>query len=275
VAALLVVSTPGQARAQGIGDLAVAPTRIILEGRARTAQVSLLNKGSATAIYRISIINMQMTESGEYNRVEESGVDGGYADSLVRYAPRRVELTPGKSQTVRIILRKPSGLKEGEYRSHILFQAVPDPTVGQSVEMTTKDEELSIRLIVVPAITIPLIVRHGKLSASASLSDFRLDSDNSTPDGKPVLNFRISRSGSRSLFGDISVTYQPAGSTEKYVVGLINQLAVYTPNSHRNVALPLQVPEQIKLSAGRLLVEYRAQSAEEGDTLTRAEVELR
>jgi P pilus assembly chaperone PapD len=275
VAALLVVSTPGQARAQGIGDLAVAPTRIILEGRARTAQVSLLNKGSATAIYRISIINMQMTESGEYNRVEESGVDDGYADSLVRYAPRRVELTPGKSQTVRIILRKPSGLKEGEYRSHILFQAVPDPTVGQSVEMTTKDEELSIRLIVVPAITIPLIVRHGKLSASASLSDFRLDSDNSTPDGKPVLNFRISRSGSRSLFGDISVTYQPAGSTEKYVVGLINQLAVYTPNSHRNVALPLQVPEQIKLSAGRLLVEYRAQSAEEGDTLTRAEVELR
>lgn len=275
VGALLLLGSAHHAAAQNIGDLAVAPTRIILEGRDRAAQVSLLNKGSNTAVYRISVINMRMTESGEYQRVEETGTAGFYADSLVRYAPRQVELKPGKSQTVRIILRKPSGLPEGEYRSHILFQAVPDPTVGQSVEMTTKDEGLSIRLIVVPAITIPLIVRHGKLSASASLSNFRLDSDNRTPDGKPILNFRINRTGTRSLFGDISVTYRPAGSNDEYVVGQINQLAVYTPNSHRNVALPLQVPERVKLSAGRLIVEYRAASAAEGDMLARAQVDIR
>ena len=94
---LLVLPTPGPAHAQGIGDLAVVPTRVILEGRERTAKVSVLNRGSETATYRISIINMQMTESGEYRRVTESGVDGGYAESLVRYAPRQVELAPGKS----------------------------------------------------------------------------------------------------------------------------------------------------------------------------------
>ena len=264
----------GPGRAQGIGDLAVAPTRIILEGRERTAQVSLLNKGSVPATYRISIINMQMTESGEYRRVEESGADGGYADSLVRYAPRQVELAPGKSQTVRIMLRKPGGLKEGEYRSHILFQAVPDPTVGQSVEVTTEEEGLSIRLIVVPAITIPLIVRHGKLEATASLSNLQLATASAAPDGRPSLTFQIDRSGARSVFGDIAIAYRPPGG-EDYIIGEISQLAVYTPNSHRIVTLPLRVPEHITLSGGRIAVQYRARDDEgKGDVLATAELKL-
>jgi P pilus assembly chaperone PapD len=272
---LLLLSTPGPAHAQGIGDLAVAPTRIILEGRERTAQVSLLNKGSVPATYRISIINMQMTESGEYRRIEETGVDGGYADALVRYAPRQVELAPGKSQTVRIILRKPGGLKEGEYRSHILFQAVPDPTAGQSVEATTTEQGLSIRLIVVPAITIPLIVRHGKLEATASLSDLQLVAAGATPDAPPALAFRINRSGARSVFGDISIAYHPPGSKEEYIIGEINQLAVYTPNAHRRVTMPLHVPEHVKLAGGRIAVQYRAHDdTGKGKLLATAELKL-
>ena len=273
--ALPVLSAPGPAPAQGIGDLAVAPTRIILEGRARTAQVSLLNKGSIPATYRISIINMQMTESGEYRRVEETGVDGGYADALVRYAPRQVELAPGKSQTVRIILRKPGGLEEGEYRSHILFQAVPDPTAGQSVEVTTREEGLSIRLIVVPAITIPLIVRHGKLAATASLSNLQLAAAGATPDGRPALAFQINRAGDRSVFGDISIAYHPPGSTEEYIIGEINQLAVYTPNSHRRVTMPLRVPEHVTLAGGRIAVQYRARDDDgKGDVLATGQLNV-
>jgi P pilus assembly chaperone PapD len=274
-ATLLVLSASGPARAQGIGDLAVVPTRIILEGRQRTAQVSLLNKGSATATYRISIINMQMTESGEYRRVTESGVERGYAGSLVRYAPRQVELAPGDSQTVRIILRKPGGLKEGEYRSHILFQSVPDPTAGQSVEATTREDGLSIRLIVVPAITIPLIVRHGKLEATTSLSNLQLDTSSATPDGRPSITFRINRSGERSVFGDVSITYVPRDSTQEYIIGEITQLAVYTPNAHRNVTMPLRVPEGVQLSGGRIAVQYRAHDGGgSGDVLAAAQLNV-
>jgi P pilus assembly chaperone PapD len=272
---LIVLPTPGPAHAQGIGDLAVVPTRIILEGRERTAKVSVLNRGSETATYRISIINMQMTESGEYRRVTESGVDGGYAESLVRYAPRQVELAPGKSQTVRIILRKPGGLNEGEYRSHILFQAVPDPTAGQSVEATTTEEGLSIRLIVVPAITIPLIVRHGKLEATATLSNLRLATGSATPDGQPALEFRINRNGDRSVFGDISIAYYPPGSNQEYIIGEITQLAVYTPNSHRSVTMSLHVPEHVRLAGGRIAVQYRAHAGNsKGDVLATAELKL-
>lgn len=276
IAAVLVALLPvGAAHAQGIGDLAVVPTRVVLEGRERAAQVSVLNKGSVRATYRISIINMQMTETGEYRRVEETGVGGGYADSLVRYAPRQVQLAPGKSQTVRIILRKPSGLEEGEYRSHILFQAVPDPTIGQSVEVTTKEEGMSIRLIVVPAITIPLIVRHGTLDATATLSNLRLAKSDASFKGQPTLTFQIDRSGKRSVFGDIMIAYRPPGDGEEYIIGEISQLAVYTPNAYRIVTLPLHIPESVKLSGGRIAIQFRARDDDgKSDVVATAEMNV-
>lgn len=259
-------------QAQGVGDLAVAPTRIVLEGRTRSAQVTLLNKGTDKAVYRISVINMQMTDAGEYRRVEEKGVAAGYAESLIRFAPRQVELEPGKAQTVRILLRKPPDLTQGEYRSHILFQAVPDPKTGQSIEMSTSEEGLSVRLIVVPGITIPLIVRHGELSASASLSGFDIISGAGSTEG-PSLSFQINRTGNRSIFGDITATYDTGGG-DKYVIGEISQLAVYTPNARRKVVLRLRVPEKVKLSGGRLLVEYRARADDGGKVLASATVRV-
>lgn len=270
--ALLMIAglTPGAdtARAQGVGDLAVAPTRIVLEGRTRSAQISLLNRGTVTAIYRISIINMQMTNSGEYKRVETSGIEEGHADKLIRHAPRQVELEPGKSQTVRVLLRKPANLPDGEYRSHILFQAVPNPETGQSVEMATNRDGLSIRLVVVPGITIPLIVRQGGLAATASLTNLGLSKANGA-----TLSLRINRTGTRSLFGDIAVTYITADGSE-YVVGEISQLAVYTPNTHRTITLSLRVPDGVKLNGGSMRVEYRARPEDGGETIASTRIKV-
>lgn len=263
---------PNAAFAQGVGDLAVAPTRIVLEGRTRSAQISLLNRGTETAIYRISIINMQMTDSGEYKRVETSGIDEGHADKLVRHAPRQVKLEPGKSQIVRILLRKPADLSDGEYRSHILFQAVPNAETGQSVEMATSSQGLSIRLIVVPGITIPLIVRQGELAATASLSNIGLSKATGSENG-PTLSIRINRSGTRSLFGDIAVTYITADGGE-YVVGEINQLAVYTPNTQRAIKMSLRVPDGVKLNGGQMRVEYRARPEDGGDIIASTRIKV-
>ena len=50
-APLLAVSTPAQA---GIGDLLVAPTRVVLDGR-KGAEIILNNIGEEPATYRVSI----------------------------------------------------------------------------------------------------------------------------------------------------------------------------------------------------------------------------
>ena len=102
--------------------LLVTPSRVVFEDRTRTAQVTLVNKGSETATYRISFIRQNMTEDGKFVPAEkdESGL---YSDTMVRYSPRQITLSPGQSQVVRLMLRKPKNLPDGEYRSHMLLCA--------------------------------------------------------------------------------------------------------------------------------------------------------
>ena len=49
----------------GAGDLLVAPTRVVLEGTKRGAELTLLNVGAKPATYRISFLEMEMTPEGE------------------------------------------------------------------------------------------------------------------------------------------------------------------------------------------------------------------
>jgi len=63
--ALLALSSLGTvAQAQSVGDLLIAPTRLVLEGDTRTASLTLLNIGKDTATYRISFIHLRMTATG-------------------------------------------------------------------------------------------------------------------------------------------------------------------------------------------------------------------
>lgn len=57
----------------GAGDITVTPTRIMLEGRTRSATISLANTGARKATYRLAIVNMRMTENGGFERIEEGG----------------------------------------------------------------------------------------------------------------------------------------------------------------------------------------------------------
>ena len=59
-ATLLATTTPAAA---GIGDLLVAPTRLVLDGR-RGTEVVLNNIGDEEATYRISVEFRRMTSDG-------------------------------------------------------------------------------------------------------------------------------------------------------------------------------------------------------------------
>ena len=113
-----------QSTANAGANLMITPTRIVFEERTRTAQVTLMNNGSDTGNYRISFINQNMTDDGRFVEVKE-GEEGMFSNSMVRYSPRQITLPAGQSQVVRLMLRKPRDLKDGEYRSHMLFQSLP------------------------------------------------------------------------------------------------------------------------------------------------------
>ena len=264
VAGWLGAGSPALAQG-GFGDITVTPTRVVLEGRERSGTISLANTGAEKATYRISVVNMRMTENGAFVEIPEGQAGPGeqFAGDLFRYAPRQVTLEPGTSQTIRIALRKPAGLAAGEYRSHLLIRAIPGEGAGRSIEQKAGNG-VEISLAVIPGIALPVIVRHGEVTASVTMSNFVLDRTPASKNGKiPSLTFRLNRDGNESVYGDLAATYFAPGNDKGVLLSEVNQLAVYTPNSYRIVTMSLNQNQEVKLeSGGKIKVTYRTQPKE-------------
>lgn len=250
----VLAPTPGCVSVASAQNVTITPTRVTFEDRTRTEEITLVNRSNQEITYRLQLIAMKMTEDGDLERVE-APEQLQVAHDMLRFAPRQVNIEPGQSQRVRMSVRKPAELDDGEYRSHLMFQAVPDAPDDDDETV----EGIAIRLNVISGVSIPIIVRHGELSADVDIDDLEFRTDDENPDLKSVA-FRVDRDGDRSVYGDLTVRYIPEGAganTEPIVVGRRNGTAVYTPNERRNLEVRLRTPEEVSLDGGILLVEYR------------------
>ena len=238
--ALMLAAPSAQA---GVGDLLVAPTRVVLDGR-RGTEVILNNIGDETATYRISVELRRMTPDGRLEDVETPNEAEKAAQEMLLYAPRRVTLPPNQPQAIRLSARAPAGLADGEYRVHMLFRAVPPPRPHVAPE---KVEGVAFALTPIYGVTIPVIVRLGNLEAKAALSNVRKTSD----EGKPAIALDISRSGGRSTYGEVRVL--KAGVEEP--IALLRGVAVYTEIGQRSLSIPID-PAQLANATGQVTVQY-------------------
>jgi P pilus assembly chaperone PapD len=238
-----------------MADLMLFPTRVVFEKNQRTTQVDLVNNGSEAATYRITLVNRRMSESGELQPAD-TPLDGElFAAGMVQFSPRQITLQPGTSQTVRVMLRKPADLAPGEYRSHLQFQRMPDTKGATSVEAkAANSNEIGIFLNALVGASIPVIVRHDATSASVSLSNLELQRP--AAGAPPMLALQFDRTGNRSVYGDLAISFTPRGGAEQ-VVGRANGVAVYSPNPLRRAKLPLELPKGLTLAQGTLRVAYR------------------
>jgi hypothetical protein len=196
-----------------------------------------------------------------------------FSEKMIRYFPKQVVLAPREEQAVRIQLMKPSTLADGEYRSHLYFRAVPRAKPVESEQTDTTKKGIAISLRPIYGIAIPVIVRNGDLSASVAVTNATISYDPALP-SVPKLTMTFQRSGNASTYGEIVVTYQPDGG-RPVVVGQVKGFAVYAPNTSRTYkGLPLQMPDGMKLTGGKLLVEYRGKSDLKESLLGKTEISL-
>ena len=253
---LLIAPLVAPASARAAGDLLVAPTRIILDGR-RGTEIILNNIGSEEATYRISLELRRMSKIGRLVEVSPDDVTAKEiaVKKIIRYAPRRVTLPPNQPQSIRIGLTRMQDLPDGEYRAHMLFRAIPK--AASVTETRDVGNGVQIQLIPVYGVTIPIIIRKGKLEAQAALANPRVQNDE---DGV-ALKLDLSRQGNRSVFGEIRVT-KPGLSTP---VIIARGIAIYPELDSRTVTLPIneEVASQLK---GPITVGYY-EAAEAGGAL--------
>lgn len=254
-----------------LADLMLHPTRLVFEKNQRAAQLDLINNGNETTTYRIHLANRRMGETGEFSSVDTPAPGEQFADGMLRYSPRQVTLAPGAAQTVRVLLRKPAGLAPGEYRSHLMIETVAEARAQTSIEERSRDPEpgLEVKLIPLVGVSIPVIVRHGETSAAVTVSNVELQHPSG---GQPAsVSFELRRSGNRSVYGNLAVTFTPGNGVEQRVAGA-DGVAVYTPNLLRRVKMQLQ--PGTAPAHGTLRVVYRGRLEEGGKLLAEAVIQI-
>lgn len=246
VAIFAAAPLPLMSPASAAGDLLIAPTRVVLDGR-RGTEVILNNIGTEEATYRITLELRRMNDRGRLDDVDPVSATEAEksAISIIRYAPRRVTLPPNQPQSIRVGLQPTETLPDGEYRAHMLFRAIPKAAAADAV--LDAGGGLNIQLIPIYGISIPIIVRKGNLEATAALSNVRMGADNEGP----TLEFDLSRTGDKSVFGEIHVT--KPGVAEPITVA--KGIAIYPEVASRSVSLPMP-PEVAANMRGEVVISY-------------------
>jgi len=256
-----------------MADLMLFPTRIVFDKQQRAAQVELMNQGRTPETYRINLVNRRMGPNGEFIAIEQPGPGEQFADPMLRYSPRQVTIPPGGSQIVRILLRKPDGLADGEYRSHLQFDRVAEATGSSSVEDVARRGNPDVGVVIQALVgaSIPVIVRQGDTHARLELAELAVQAP--TPAAPGVLSFQMKREGNRSVYGDLVATFTTTAGVI-FEVARAGGVAVYVPNATRRVQMPLQLPAGGALPAGTLRLAFRERPESGGKLLAETSLVL-
>ena len=151
---------------QRVGDLLVTPTRLKLDDKSRSGSITLVNRGTQTVRYRLNLVDLEMSENGDLRRMTTPFAAS--AAPTLSISPREVVLAPGGSQRIKLLTTMPFGMPDGELRTHLAFEPLTKDSAA-----TSKDPDdgtsLKIRFDTKTVISIPIIVNHGKVAATATL----------------------------------------------------------------------------------------------------------
>ncbi|WDE00012.1 molecular chaperone [Thalassomonas actiniarum] len=213
--------------------LALSEFRLFFDNKTKTNSLVIRNTENTPLQYTIQVIHMDMTEEGTLVEVDNTQAMPFSAKKLLRYSPRRGIIEGNSRQAVRFSIRKPANLAAGEYRAVLKITGSAAKSSGANgLSMNSK-----------LAYNIPVIVRHGKLSATSTIKNPQLIMQNS----RPAIQLWQQLSGERSLYGDFVLRNENNDE-----IGRVNGIAVYPPLARRKVYIPMTQD-----SRGKVTIEYQ------------------
>ena len=230
-------------------NLLISPTRVSFDERQRSAKVTVINSSEEYRTYRVVWSEKLALPGGGYQTLSEPVATS--LSPMARLSPKQIRLAPGERQTVKIAIRKPKNLAKGEYRSHLLFQALPNED---------KAAKAGLKVNMILSFSIPVIYREqGELPKVAfQTAEIVEDSLNK----KPKIAVKLTEEQGFSSYGRLSAyVTNSAGKQEK--IAEIGNLSLYPEIEQATVLLDLfsgkQMPKQ-----GNIELKYQGADEYEG-----------
>lgn len=242
-----------------LANITMTPKRVVFEKGQKVAEVMLINRSAKEEKFRILLNNQRMLEDGTLaDATEEIGNDF-FGKQYLIISPRQVTLAPKGTQKIRVMSRLRNNAPDGEYRTHLLVQNIPDAAPATQYNLDEKGVGVSIRAIF--GMSLPVIIRKGDLSADISLSDPKFISKG---EGKFV-EFTLNRKGDKSVIGDVELF---SGENR---LAILKNLAIYLSNDKRFVSLRIAPEKYGLIDKDDLQIVYSPQD-EQGKQTEKAEL---
>lgn len=222
-----------------VDALRITLKRVVFEGPKRTEVITIINSSDESETYRLGWRHFKMTADKSLVALpnDELTPEMNLVPDMVRFAPRRFTVPPRSSQQVRMMLRMPSDLPDGEYRSHFWVQPeadVDELRLKAEEDVKKKGAKGGVSLTMLAGVTMPVIVRKGSLEATVSIQNLQA----SESGGFVTTSFSLVREGNKSVYGDID--YVCNEGVGEYVLRTTKGIAVYTELNQRNFNLRIE-----------------------------------
>ena len=218
--------------------------RVIFEGPKRAEVITVINNSLQDKTYRVGWRHFVMTPNDSLKAVPDDQLPAAVKPvvDMIRYAPRRFTVRAKSSQQIRLMLRTPADLAEGEYRSHLWIRPEADVTkvTPSSLSNNNTKAEKGVELQMLTGVTMPVIVRKGNLGAKTTITDLQAVQS----PGFVSVAYALNRVGERSVYGNLDYVCN-AGSGSEYILRTTRGIAVY-PELNRRV-----FNKQIEKPAGK------------------------
>jgi fimbrial chaperone protein len=242
--------------------LMISPTRVVFSERDRAQELVLINSGNKATTYRLEWLQKKALPGGGYAELtQEDEINFPTASQMMRFSPKQVSLQPGERQIIKLVLRKPKGLKDGEYRSHLLFRALPAPR-----DATSETGGMSMTLNLHMSYSLPVTVRQGKSDTKVSFAGYTFSYDSNNNQGQ--LRVGLNKGGMHSSFGNILAYWTPAKGGAEQMIARVNAYSVYPELSQAQSNL-VWLDKDFSPYDGKLILVYEGTGEYRGQTFSK------
>lgn len=203
-------------------NLVVTPFQVIFEGDERFKEVVIVNTGNETRSYEMEWSFLNMTETtGKYAKSEDAG-EGFDLSKHVIFSPRRVTLTPGAKQKVRLRVSRPDDLPNRDHHVHLRFSAVSKAS-QEKITFDRKNPQIDVDVSV--SYAIPVVLRAGDLPMGANIGDIRITRNENSGALNAVVPLSHEKGGAAIL--SHMYIYHVDGNGKEELVGEVSNANVF------------------------------------------------
>lgn len=245
-----------------VDALGVTVKRVTFEGAKRAEVITIINNSDVEETYRLGWKHFTMSEGGKLILSPEDDMSPEVKPSkdMVRFSPRRFTLKPRASQQVRMMLRMPSGVEDGEYRSHFWIHPEENVEAYRDRDKPVKAGRAGVSMHMLAGVTMPVIVRKGELDLSVSIEDLSV----SRQEDSLLTRFVITREGAKSSYGDLDYVCNRGG--DEYLLKFMRGVSVYAETDRRMFSIKIP-KKQDKPPCASLTVRYMETDGFAGDAI--------